>query len=338
MNEMSDESLLVLSGREGPFRRTVDEVQIVFHKDQPVSVTDEQLGGLENDLGSALVFCQEVQVGTEEEPKTELVRDWLQTKMYCLDIAADIVDAHKKAKKKGNPRLSAYQQKCYDNRDEIIAESEKPEPETLIDLDELADATGLSIEVVEKLVASDHLPIGKRTRFSVTEINAWLKTKKGKTALDLARSQLEESKEPDDEDSNAGLGEEPEGDDEEVDIANVESLEFSSQAKLAGFYGVEEKTVKEWVKNGLQKDGKVFRSETVYAFLAEKGELGSDVTQDFEIAVENEWYVFEKEGVFQVFTAFGLPFPTEEPITAESIGGLLTDLANAEDEESNDSE
>ena len=92
----------------------------------------------------------------------------------------------------------------------------------------------------------------------------------------------------------------------------LDSLLLTSQAKLAEFFGVSEKMVKEWKGLGLEKPDAGYNTSDVYEWLESESLLGENVLGSFDSAMDANLYVFNRDGAYFIHAPSGECLNVEE--------------------------
>ena len=90
-----------------------------------------------------------------------------------------------------------------------------------------------------------------------------------------------------------------------VDEVPEPAIVLTSQAKLAEFFGVTEKVVKEWKGLGLEKPEDGYDTNDVYEWLEAESLLGENVQGAFELAMDMNLNVFNRDNEFFVHAPSG---------------------------------
>ena len=313
--------------RTGPFRRVSDGMNFEFVAKTPVILTDKQLAGVASDLGSALVMVEEYEEkNSAGEVETLRRANWLQTKLMAIESAKQKIEAADIVGLNPGEQMSPFERDCWEHREEIAAEEKREanRPDVLGDLAEFLD---VSIEGVQFLV-DNGMPVGE-TKFESNAVDDWIKSEDGRPLWIEARKMLGRS----DEDKDADPVVEPEDDEDDEENDDEESVdlspvELSSQSKVAEHFRVSVDDVKSWVKDGLVKEGKVYKSSEVYQWLKANSKLGNDLSADFDEVNVLGLEVLELDSEYKVFTNFGTIIHNEELQTAEDVGKLLVEITS----------
>ncbi len=219
--------------------------------------------------------------------------------------------------------MTPFERDCWERRDEI-AEERSREAEKPDVLDELAEFLDMSVEAIDFLAANG-MPVGA-TKFDTGAVTEWLKSKDGAPFAIEARKM---SAKPSEEGGQRESDMDP--DDEHEEIGPVE---LSSQSKVAAHFDVTVDEVKAWIKDGLKKEGKVYKSDVVYQWLKENQKLGDDVSDNFANQMDLDiFFTSTGEGdelvqEFKVFTSFGELVNDQRLTEPSDVTGLLVEITS----------